>query len=140
MIDLVPEIKIIQRYIKLALDQRYTELRRNGLRLSDNKSLSQLLNARQFVLKQNLRSANTPYSGLILVIALKELAYRPALNNTKRVMIGRRMLNSRQSIKILPRNCCSQIDYRTERLAFLTMSVLLKNGNVSTEKRIHPAV
>jgi len=40
-VDLSSDMKIIQRYIKLALDQRYTELRRNGLRLSDNKSLSQ---------------------------------------------------------------------------------------------------
>jgi len=54
-VDLSPDLKIIQRYLKLALDQRYTELRRNGLRLSDNKSLSQLLNSRQFVLKRNIR-------------------------------------------------------------------------------------
>ena len=53
-VDLSSDMKIIQRYLKLALDQRYTELRRNGLRLSDNKSLSQLLNSRQFVLKRNI--------------------------------------------------------------------------------------
>jgi len=70
LIDLVPEMKIIQRYIKLALDQRYTELRRNGLRLSDNKSLSQLLNARQFVLKQNRRSAKPLFTAIRITYAL----------------------------------------------------------------------
>ena len=69
-VDLTPEMKIIQRYIKLALDQRYTELRRNGLRLSDNKSLSQLLNARQFVLKQNRRSAKPLFTAIRITYAL----------------------------------------------------------------------
>ena len=69
-VDLPPEMKIIQRYIKLALDQRYTELRRNGLRLSDNKSLSQLLNARQFVLKQNRRSAKPLFTAIRITYAL----------------------------------------------------------------------
>ena len=69
-VDLSPEMKIIQRYIKLALDQRYTELRRNGLRLSDNKSLSQLLNARQFVLKQNRRSAKPLFTAIRITYAL----------------------------------------------------------------------
>ena len=69
-VDLPPEMKIIQRYIKLAQDQRYTELRRNGLRLSDNKSLSQLLNARQFVLKQNRRSAKPLFTAIRITYAL----------------------------------------------------------------------
>ena len=69
-VDLPPEMKIIQRYIKLALDQRYTELRRNGLRLSDNKSLSQLLNSRQFVLKQNRRSAKPLFTAIRITYAL----------------------------------------------------------------------
>jgi len=69
-VDLSPDMKIIQRYIKLALDQRYTELRRNGLRLSDNKSLSQLLNSRQFVLKQNLRSAKPLFTAIRITYAL----------------------------------------------------------------------
>jgi Fanconi anemia group M protein len=63
-------MKTIQRYIKIALDQRYTELRRNGLRLSDNKSLSQLLNARQFVLKQNQRSAKPLFTAIRITYAL----------------------------------------------------------------------
>ncbi len=69
-VDLSPEMRIIQRYIKLALDQRYKELRRNGLRLSDNKSLSQLLNARQFVLKQNRRSAKPLFTAIRITYAL----------------------------------------------------------------------
>ena len=69
-VDLSPEMKIIQRYIKLALDQRYTELRRNGLRLSDNKSLSQLLNSRQFVLNQNRRSAKPLFTAIRITYAL----------------------------------------------------------------------
>jgi len=69
-VDLSSDMKIIQRYIKLALDERYTELRRNGLRLSDNKSLSQLLNSRQFVLKQNLRSAKPLFTAIRITYAL----------------------------------------------------------------------
>ena len=69
-VDLTPEMKIIQRHIKLALEQRYTELRRNGLRLSDNKSLSQLLNSRQYVLKQNIRSAKPLFTAIRITYAL----------------------------------------------------------------------
>jgi len=70
MVDLSPDLKVIQRYLKLALDQRYTELRRNGLRLSDNKSLSQLLNSRQFVLKRNIRSAKPLFTAIRITYAL----------------------------------------------------------------------
>jgi len=63
-------LKVIQRYLKLALDQRYTELRRNGLRLSDNKSLSQLLNSREFVLKRNIRSAKPLFTAIRITYAL----------------------------------------------------------------------
>jgi len=69
-VDLSPDLKVIQRYLKLALDQRYTELRRNGLRLSDNKSLSQLLNSRQFVLKRNIRSAKPLFTAIRITYAL----------------------------------------------------------------------
>jgi len=69
-VDLSPDMKVIQRYLKLALDQRYTELRRNGLRLSDNKSLSQLLNSRQFVLKRNIRSAKPLFTAIRITYAL----------------------------------------------------------------------
>ena len=69
-VDLSPDLKVIQRYLKLALDQRYTELKRNGLRLSDNKSLSQLLNSRQFVLKRNIRSAKPLFTAIRITYAL----------------------------------------------------------------------
>ena len=69
-VDLSPMMKTIQRNIKSALDQRYTELRRNGLRLSDNKSLSQLLSAREFVLKQNRRSAKPLFTAIRITYAL----------------------------------------------------------------------
>jgi len=69
-VDLSPDLKVIQRYLKLALDQRYTELKRNGLRLSDNKSLSQLLNSREFVLKRNIRSAKPLFTAIRITYAL----------------------------------------------------------------------
>jgi len=69
-VDLSSDLKVIQRYLKLALDQRYTELRKNGLRLSDNKSLSQLLNSREFVLKRNIRSAKPLFTAIRITYAL----------------------------------------------------------------------
>jgi len=69
-VDLTKEMKAIQMCIKLALEERYKELRKNGLRLSDNKSLSQLLNARQFVLTQNRRSAKPLFMAIRITYAL----------------------------------------------------------------------
>jgi len=69
-VDLSPDLKVIQRYLKLALDQRNTELRKNGIRLSDNKSLSQLLNSREFVLKRNIRSAKPLFTAIRITYAL----------------------------------------------------------------------
>ena len=69
-VDLTKEMKAIQMCIKLALEERYNELRKNGLRLSDNKSLSQLLNARQFVLTQNRRSAKPLFTAIRITYAL----------------------------------------------------------------------
>ena len=63
-------MKAIQMCIKLALEERYKELRKNGLRLSDNKSLSQLLNARQYVLTQNRRSAKPLFTAIRITYAL----------------------------------------------------------------------
>jgi len=63
-------MKAIQMCIKLALEERYKELRKNGLQLSDNKSLSQLLNARQFVLTQNRRSAKPLFTAIRITYAL----------------------------------------------------------------------
>ena len=63
-------MKAIQSCLKLALDERYITLRRNGLRLSDNKSLSQLLNSRQYVLTQNRRSAKPLFTAIRITYAL----------------------------------------------------------------------
>ena len=69
-VDLTKEMKVIQMCIKLALEERYKELRKNGLRLSDSKSLSQLLNARQYVLTQNRRSAKPLFTAIRITYAL----------------------------------------------------------------------
>ena len=69
-VDLTKEMKAIQMCIKLALEERYKELRKNGLRLSDSKSLSQLLNARQYVLTQNRRSAKPLFTAIRITYAL----------------------------------------------------------------------
>ena len=69
-VELPGEMKAIQSCLKLALDERYITLRRNGLRLSDNKSLSQLLNSRQYVLTQNRRSAKPLFTAIRITYAL----------------------------------------------------------------------
>ena len=72
-VDLPPAMKEIQSYIKKSLDQRYVELRRNGLHLSDNKSLSQLLRVRDYVLKQNRKSAKPLFTAIRIHYALNIL-------------------------------------------------------------------
>ena len=42
-VELPPEMKHIQTLIKKALEERYHELKRNGVSVTDNRSLSQLL-------------------------------------------------------------------------------------------------
>ena len=69
-IPLPPEMKHIQTLIKKALDERYNELRRNGVNVSDNKSLSQLLRMRDFVLRQNRRSAKPLFTAIRIHYAL----------------------------------------------------------------------
>jgi len=69
-VELPGEMKAIQSCLRLALDERYITLRRNGLRLSDNKSLSQLLNSRQYVLTQNRRSAKPLFTAIRITYAL----------------------------------------------------------------------
>ena len=56
-VELPDELKAIQTLLKLALDQRYDTLRENGIKLTQQQSLSALLRIRQFVLNQNRRSA-----------------------------------------------------------------------------------
>jgi len=69
-VELPGEMKAIQSCLRFALDERYITLRKNGLRLSDNKSLSQLLNSRQYVLTQNRRSAKPLFTAIRITYAL----------------------------------------------------------------------
>lgn len=72
-VELPPIMKSIQTCLKLALDERYKTLRRNGMRLSDSKSLTQLLKMRQYVLTQNRRSAKPLFTAIRITYALNIL-------------------------------------------------------------------
>ena len=72
-VELPPELKTIQTLIKLALDQRYEILRKNGIKLADQQSLSALLRIRQFVLGQNRRSAKPLFTAIRIHYALNIL-------------------------------------------------------------------
>jgi ERCC4-related helicase len=72
-VELPPELKAIQTLLKLALDERYDQLRKNGIRLGDQQSLSALLRIRQFVLNQNRRSAKPLFTGIRIHYALNIL-------------------------------------------------------------------
>lgn len=72
-VELPPELKAIQTLLKLALDERYGQLRKNGIRLADQQSLSALLRIRQFVLNQNRRSAKPLFTGIRIHYALNIL-------------------------------------------------------------------
>ena len=72
-VDLPPEMKSIQTLLKLALDERYDILRKNGIRLAEQQSLSALLRIRQFVLNQNRRSAKPLFTAIRIHYALNIL-------------------------------------------------------------------
>ena len=72
-VELPPELKAIQKLLKLALDERYDVLRKNGIRLAEQQSLSALLRIRQFVLNQNRRSAKPLFTGIRIHYALNIL-------------------------------------------------------------------
>ena len=72
-VELPPAMKEIQHYIKKALDQRYFELQRNGINVSDNRSLSQLLRIRDYVLKHSRRSAKPLFTAIRIHYALNIL-------------------------------------------------------------------
>ena len=72
-VELPPELKSIQRLLKLALDERYETLRKNGIKLAEQQSLSALLRIRQFVLNQNRRSAKPLFTGIRIHYALNIL-------------------------------------------------------------------
>ncbi|PJC51076.1 MAG: ERCC4 helicase [Nitrosopumilales archaeon CG_4_9_14_0_2_um_filter_34_16] len=72
-VELPPELKAIQTLLKLALDERYDALRKNGIRLAEQQSLSALLRIRQFVLNQNRRSAKPLFTAIRIHYALNIL-------------------------------------------------------------------
>jgi len=72
-VELPPELKSIQTLLKLALDERYDTLRKNGIRLAEQKSLSALLRIRMFVLNQNRRSAKPLFTAIRIHYALNIL-------------------------------------------------------------------
>ena len=73
-VELPLDMKAIQKCLKLALDERYTQLRKNGIQISiDNKSLSALLRVRQYVLTQNRRSAKPLFTAIRITYALNIL-------------------------------------------------------------------
>ena len=72
-IELPPELKAIQKLLKLALDERYDILRKNGISLTSQQSLSVLLRIRQFVLNQNRRSAKPLFTAIRIHYALNIL-------------------------------------------------------------------
>ena len=72
-VELPPELKQVQSLIKKSLEQRYQELERNGLKVSDNRSLSQLLHMRDFVLRSNRRSAKPLFTAIRIHYALNIL-------------------------------------------------------------------
>lgn len=72
-VRLPDELKAIQTLIKLALDQRYDTLRKNGINLSSQQSLSALLRVRMFVLGQNRKSAKPLFAAIRIHYALNML-------------------------------------------------------------------
>ena len=72
-VELPPELKSIQTLLKLALDERYDTLQKNGIKLTEQQSLSALLRIRQFVLNQNRRSAKPLFTAIRIHYALNIL-------------------------------------------------------------------
>ena len=69
-VDLPPEMKEIQALIKATIDSRYMELKKLGLNLSGNRSMSELLRVREFVIRQNRRAAKPLFTAIRLIHAL----------------------------------------------------------------------
>ena len=70
VVDLPPEMKEIQALIKATIDSRYLELKKLGLNLSGNRSMSELLRVREFVIRQNRRAAKPLFTAIRLIHAL----------------------------------------------------------------------
>jgi ERCC4-related helicase len=69
-VELPPEMKEIQALIKATIDSRYDELKKLGLNLSGNRSMSELLRVREFVIRQNRRAAKPLFTAIRLIHAL----------------------------------------------------------------------
>ena len=72
-VELPDELTAIQTLVKLALDERYAILRKNGINLTNQQSLSGLLRIRTFVLNQNRRSAKPLFTAIRITYALNIL-------------------------------------------------------------------
>jgi Fanconi anemia group M protein len=60
----------IQALIQSAIDSRYAELKKLGLNLTSNRSMSELLRVRDFVLRQNRKAAKPLFTAIRLIHAL----------------------------------------------------------------------
>ncbi|MFQ6025043.1 MAG: DEAD/DEAH box helicase [Nitrosopumilaceae archaeon] len=69
-VDLPPAMKEIQHFLRRALDARYQELKRNGANISENRSLSQLLKMKDYILRQNRWSAKPLFTAIRILYAL----------------------------------------------------------------------
>ena len=69
-VELPPQMKAIQTLLKLSLDERYDLLKKYGLQLNGQQSLSALLRARTFVLRQNKRCAKPLFTAIRIHYAL----------------------------------------------------------------------
>jgi len=72
-VELSPEMKAIQTLVKVSLDERYDIMKKNGLQLNGQQSLSALLRARPFVLHQNKRCAKPLFTAIRIHYALTML-------------------------------------------------------------------
>lgn len=72
-VELPPEMKQMQQCIKLSIESHYRELGQLGVKLSSSRSLSELLRARDFVLRQNRRAAKPLFTSIRLLHALNIL-------------------------------------------------------------------
>ena len=72
-VELPLELKSIQKLLKSALDERYDLLKKNGLPLNDQQSLSSLLRLRPFVLSKSRKSAKPLFTGIRIHYALNIL-------------------------------------------------------------------
>ncbi|GFN39989.1 MAG: DEAD/DEAH box helicase, fanconi anemia group M protein [Marine Group I thaumarchaeote] len=69
-VELPPKMKEIQHLLQRALDARYQELKRKGVNVSQNKSLSQLLKMRDYVFHQNKWSIKPLFTAIRIHYAL----------------------------------------------------------------------